>query len=134
MKPLTAAAATDAELAPKIRDARARIAFYASTPSYRAAFEHQGLGDLADECKHLSRAQRWEELATKISDDVLEQFAVIGTYDTIGQRLCERFGDVVTNVEFSIAAGTQEERRRLAELAVEIKSHNDSAARKVIMG
>lgn len=48
MKPLTASAPTAAELEPKIRDARARIAFYASTPSYRAAFDHLGLGALAD--------------------------------------------------------------------------------------
>src|SRR5215510_2522517 len=32
MKPLVATAANEAELAPKVRDARARIAFYASTP------------------------------------------------------------------------------------------------------
>src|SRR3989442_10455120 len=37
MKPLIAAAATEAELVPKIRDARARIAFYASTPQYLEA-------------------------------------------------------------------------------------------------
>jgi hypothetical protein len=32
MKPLVATAANEAELPPKVRDARARIAFYASTP------------------------------------------------------------------------------------------------------
>ena len=62
MKPLVAAAATEAELVPKVRDVRARISFYASTPQYRAAFAHHGLGDLADELKLLSRAQRWEEM------------------------------------------------------------------------
>jgi probable F420-dependent oxidoreductase len=48
MKPLVATAANEAELVPKVRDARARIAFYASTPQYRAAFDHLGLGDLAE--------------------------------------------------------------------------------------
>jgi hypothetical protein len=67
MKPLVAAAATEAELAPKIRDTRARIAFYASTPQYRAAFEHLGLADLADRLKLLSRAQRWEEMPQRIA-------------------------------------------------------------------
>ena len=48
MKPLVATAATEEELVPKVRDVRARVAFYASTPQYRAAFAHLGLGDLAD--------------------------------------------------------------------------------------
>ncbi|MEM7748795.1 MAG: TIGR03617 family F420-dependent LLM class oxidoreductase [Pseudomonadota bacterium] len=134
MKPLTASAPTQEELVPKIRDARARIAFYASTPSYRAAFDHLGLGALADECKILSRAQRWEELPDKISDEILDQFAVIGTYDEIGDRLCERFGDVVTNIEFSIAAQTDAEKQRLAELAAQVKAHDGQKVRALIEG
>ena len=116
------------------RDARARIAFYASTPSYRAAFDHLGLGQLADECKVLSRAQRWEELPAKISDDVLDQFAVIGTYDEIGDRLCARFGEVVTNIEFSIAINDVPERTRLAGLARQIQAHDSSAVHAMIAG
>jgi len=37
---------------------RARIAFYASTPQYRAAYDHLAMGNLADRLKLLSRAQR----------------------------------------------------------------------------
>ena len=117
MKPLVATAANEAELQPKIRDARARIAFYASTPTYFAAFDHLGLGDLANECKLLSRAKKWEELSTKISDDVLARFAVIDTHDKIGERLNERFGAVVTDIEFSIAVKTDADKEILASLA-----------------
>src|SRR6185295_9051658 len=92
MKPLVATAANEAELVPKVRDARARIAFYASTPQYRAAFDHLSLGDLADRLKLLSRAQRWEEMPQHINDDVLETFVTVGTYDQIAKKLTERFG------------------------------------------
>lgn len=122
MKPLVATAATEAELAPKVRDARARIAFYASTPQYAAAFEHLGLGDLAAECKVLSREQRWEELPERITDDVLDKFVTIGIYDRIGRKLRERFARVVTNIEFSIAVKTPEDRETLARLAREIQA------------
>lgn len=134
MKPLIAAAATQEELVPKIRDARARIAFYASTPGYIGAFEHLGLGELASECKVLSKEQRWEELPQYITDDVLEKFAVIGTYDEIGQKLIDRFGHLVTNVEFSIAAKTESDRERLADLAREIQSADPAPARAAIIG
>ena len=117
MKPLVATAATEAALRPKIRDARARIAFYASTPAYFAAFDHLGLGELANDCKLLSRAKRWEELPERISDAVLEQFAVIDTYDRIGARLVERFGGCVSDIEFSIAVADDHDREVLAGLA-----------------
>ncbi len=130
MKPLVAAAATEAELVPKIRDTRARIAFYASTPQYRAAFEHLGLGDLADRAKLLSRAQRWEELPQLIDDDTLETFVTIGTYDTIAKKLCDRFGKVVTHCEFSIAVKNDADREILRGLARDIQSDIQSNGAK----
>jgi alkanesulfonate monooxygenase SsuD/methylene tetrahydromethanopterin reductase-like flavin-dependent oxidoreductase (luciferase family) len=134
MKPLVAAAPDAALLEDKVRDARARIAFYASTPSYFAAFEHRGLGDLADEAKVLSRAQRWEELPRLITDDVLREFVVVGTYDVIGRKLLERFGPVVTHCEFSIAVRNERDRERLAELVRTIRPASADAARASLAG
>jgi probable F420-dependent oxidoreductase len=134
MKPLVAAAASEAELVPKVRDARARIAFYASTPQYRAAFAHLGLGDLADRLKLLSRAQRWEELPQHITDEVLETFVTIGTYDTIARKLCDRFAGVVTHCEFSIAVKSPTDKEILRALASEIQSQSLDNARRTIMG
>jgi probable F420-dependent oxidoreductase len=134
MKPLVAVAATEAELVPKVRDVRARIAFYASTPQYRAAFDHLGLGDLADRLKLLSRAQRWEELPQHITDDVLETFVTIGTYDTIARKLCERFDRVVTHCEFSITVKGPADREMLRGLAKTIQSEGTAKARRTILG
>jgi probable F420-dependent oxidoreductase len=134
MKPLIATARTRDELQPKIRDARARIAFYASTPSYAAAFEHLGLGELVERAKLLSRAQRWEELPAMISDETLDRFAVIGTYDEIGDRLLQRFGNLITDVEFSIAVRDARDRETLTALARAIQAHDDGAARRTILG
>lgn len=134
MKPLVAAARNEEELQDKIRDARARIAFYASTPAYIAAFEHVGLADLANEAKLLSRAQNWEALPKLISDDVLDQFVVIGTYDHVAQKLVERFGHVVTNSEFSIPVRDEAERETLSRMVKEVQSSGTEHARATIMG
>ena len=134
MKPLVATAATEAELVPKIRDTRARISFYASTPQYRAAFDHLGLGDLADRLKLLSRAQRWEEMPQHIDDEVLNTFVTIGTYDTIAKKLTERFGNCVTDCEFSIAVKTEADKERLRALAREIQGRGTAQAQKTIVG
>lgn len=133
MKPLVASAPNEEELQPKIRDARARIAFYASTPAYVAAFEHLGLQDLAAEAKLHARAQNWEELPKLVSDEILDQFAVIGTYDKIGKKLVERFGKVVTNSEFSIPVRNDMERDALAQLVRDIKADSEDAVRAKIM-
>ena len=134
MKPLIATAANEADLQTKIRDARARIAFYASTPSYRAAFEHMGLNELADEAKKLSRAQDWEALPQLISDDVLDQFAVIGTYDEVAEKLVERFGQVVTNAEFSIPVTNTDEQAILTRIVADVQAQSVAAARQTILG
>lgn len=102
IKPLIATAPDAASLAERVRDVRARVAFYASTPAYRAAFAAHGLGDLADRLKHLSRAQRWEEMPGHISDQVLHEYACVGTYDEIADIIARRYGGLVSNVEFSI--------------------------------
>ena len=106
MKPLVAAAATEAELVPKVRDVRARIAFYASTPQYRAAFEHHGLGDLADE---LTAAVARAALGGDAAAHQRRGAAHLRggrTYAEIGRKLVARYRGLVTDVEFSIPAAT----------------------------
>jgi probable F420-dependent oxidoreductase len=134
MKPLVAVAANEAGLVPKVRDVRARVSFYASTPQYRAAFDHLGLGDLADKLKLLSRAQRWEEMPQHISDDVLHAFATIGTYDTIAAKLLARFAGYVTDCEFSIAVSNDADKEILRGLAKTIQSESLARAERTIAG
>lgn len=134
MKPLVATAATEEELAKKIVDVRARISFYASTPQYRAAFAHHGLGDLADELKLLSRAQRWEEMPRHITDAILHTFVTIGTYDKIAGRLLDRYSGVVTHCEFSIPVSGAADKDRLHDLAKTIQGQSVDRARKAIVG
>jgi probable F420-dependent oxidoreductase len=134
MKPLVAAAANEEELARKIVDARARISFYASTPQYRAAFAHHGLGDLADELKLLSRAQRWEEMPRHITDDILHTFVTVGTYDTIARKLSDRYSGVVTHCEFSIPVNGADDKDCLRVLAKAIQGQSLDRARRAIVG
>ena len=50
------------------------------------------------------------------------------------ERLCARFGDVVTNIEFSIAANSAAEQTRLAALARQVQSHDERTVRALITG
>ena len=108
--PLVATAPERTGLAERIRDVRARVAFYASTPAYVSVFESEGWGDVARRLQSLSRAQRWEEMAGLVSDEMLDTYAVIGTYDEIAGKLQARFGGLATALQFAIPlAGARDE-------------------------
>ncbi len=121
MKPLVCTAPDKATLETRVKDVRARVAFYCSTPAYRATFELHGLGALADEMAILSKAQRWEEMPSKISDEVLHMYATIGTYDEIGAMLVQRYGGIVSDIEFSIPCNTPEDKSTMRDLIAQVR-------------
>ena len=134
-KPLVATAATAAELTTRVRDVRARLAFYVSTPAYRPAVEHHGLGELARRLSLLARAQDWERMPSHISDEVLDRFAVIGTHDEIAKKLLQRFGGIVTACEFSIAAKSPADRECLAQIVRDVQADSlDAVQRRLCKG
>src|SRR6266849_3482324 len=91
VNPLIATAADRAGLVERVRDVRARVAFYASTPAYLPAFETQGDGEIAQQLQALSRAQRWEEMPALVDDEMLDAYAVIATHDEIAAKLKARY-------------------------------------------
>ena len=114
--PLVATAPDRAGLEARVRDVRARVAFYASTPTYLIAFESQGYGEVARTLQSYSRAQRWEEMPGFISDEMLDHYAVIGTHDEIAQKLNARFAGVASHLEFAIPVGGEADKAQLREL------------------
>jgi probable F420-dependent oxidoreductase len=114
--PLIATAPDKKGLDARVRDVRARIAFYASTPTYLIAFESQGYGEVARTLQGYSRAQRWEEMPQFISDEMLDHYAVIGTHDEIAQKLNDRFGKVASHLEFAIPVASDADKATLGEL------------------
>ena len=122
IKPLIATAPSEKALDKVIGDVRARIAFYASTPAYAAAFEAHGFGALAKELATYSRAKRWNEMSELIADDVLHTYATVGTWDEIVDKLRERYGRIVTHAEFSIPIGTAEDKIKLAKMVERLQA------------
>ena len=86
------------ELARSVAAAKQQLAFYASTPAYRAVLEHHGWGDLQAELNELTRQGRWSEMSAGIDDEVLRAFAVIGTPGEVGRGLREKFEGIATRV------------------------------------
>jgi probable F420-dependent oxidoreductase len=121
MKPLVATAPTRDLLEQRIRDVRARVAFYASTPAYRPTFAFHGLGDLADEMSQLAKTQRWEAMPARIDDGVLHTYATVGTYDEIADRLRKRYAETCSNIEFSIPVRDDADAALLRDIVVDLQ-------------
>src|SRR5690606_27411744 len=75
--------ATEEEMEASATAIRKQIAFYGSTPAYRPVLELHGWGELQDELNRMSKEDRWEEMGTLITDEILDAFAVVGEPEQI---------------------------------------------------
>ena len=80
------------------------------------------MGALADEMAVLSKAQRWEEMPARITDEVLHTYATVGTYDEIGGKLVERYGGIVSDIEFSIPCASAAEQATMRNLIRQLRT------------
>src|SRR6266705_1558452 len=84
----------------KERDAQARmmkqqIAFYASTRTYEPVLAAHGWQDLTPALHRKSIEGDWTGMANLITDEMLDTFAVTGTYETIGGKIQERYAGLL---------------------------------------
>ncbi len=82
--------------------ARAQIAFYASTPSYRPVFALHGWEDVAEKLSaHVSRGE-WCEMFGLISDEILATFCVMASEAELADALQERYAGIADRLTLYI--------------------------------
>jgi probable F420-dependent oxidoreductase len=89
---------TRAELETARAAVRKQIAFYASTPAYRAVLELHGHEAIADSLRALSRQGEWDAMTDLVDDDLMDAFSVESPIDSLTARLHERFDGVFDRV------------------------------------
>lgn len=85
-----------------VNGCRFNLAFYASTPAYRVTLDDHGWGDLQPRLRQLTKQNRWADLGTEITDEVLTTIAVVGTPAECARQLAARYGDLATRLGLSI--------------------------------
>lgn len=68
-----------------------QIAFYASTPAYRGVLEAHGWGEVGHRLTARSKRGQWAGMADEITDEMLDVYAVIGTFDEIVDKIKQRY-------------------------------------------
>jgi probable F420-dependent oxidoreductase len=92
--------------------ARERIAFYASTPSYRGVLELHGWGDLQSSLNALARQGKWAEMGGLIDDEMLATFAVVAPLDELPAAYARWNAGLADRTSFTPPAGMEADATR----------------------
>jgi probable F420-dependent oxidoreductase len=100
--PIVCTGSTEEERARAEAGVRQLVAFYGSTPAYRVTLDAHGWGDLQPELHALTRAGRWGELPSLVTDEVVDALVVRDEPGRIARALERRYAGTVDRVGLSM--------------------------------
>lgn len=77
---------------------RQQISFYASTPSYKAVLDVHGWGEVNEKLGALAARGKWSEMPAFITDDILNQVAIVAPVDEIPTRIKQKYAGLLDRV------------------------------------
>ena len=77
---------------------RSQIAFYASTPSYRAVMRLHGWEETAQALSTLAARKEWGQMPALIDDEMLETFALVCEPHQLAEGLTQRYAGWVDRI------------------------------------
>ncbi|MFL6058091.1 MAG: LLM class F420-dependent oxidoreductase [Rubrobacteraceae bacterium] len=89
---------SDEEIGEQREKVRAQLAFYASTPTYRAVLEVHNWEEVGEKLGKLARDKKWDEMPDLITDEMLGAFAVEAALDEVGGVLKARYEGLIDRV------------------------------------
>lgn len=101
---------------------RQQIAFYASTPNYRPVLDLHGWGEIGEQLSEAARAGQWDEMASLVSDDILDQVAVRAPAGTLASALLDRYVGLVDRLNLYLPYWPDDPTTDWHNLAREIQS------------
>ncbi|MBI5824015.1 MAG: TIGR03617 family F420-dependent LLM class oxidoreductase [Chloroflexi bacterium] len=78
--------------------ARMQVAFYASTPSYKAVMNFHGWGETAEKLSGFASKGEWAEMPMLITDEMLAEFCLMTTQEKLADDLKKRFSGIADRI------------------------------------
>jgi probable F420-dependent oxidoreductase len=91
---------TEEERARARQAVRQQIAFYGSTRTYEPVLAAHGWQDLVPHLHRKSVEGDWAGMASLVTDEMVDTYAVTGSYDTIAARVKERYAGLLDRTAF----------------------------------
>jgi probable F420-dependent oxidoreductase len=110
---VTAFVATNSE---EMNFARAQVAFYASTPSYRPVMNLHGWGDVAEKLSAHAARGEWTEMPLLITDEMLSEFCLVTTEHKLADELKKRYNGIADRLSLYSPFVPGEKNKRWREL------------------
>jgi probable F420-dependent oxidoreductase len=105
---IVAAGDTPEERAQPIAEARTTIGFYGATPNYSFQFDDLGHTGLRDKLRDALRANDNARAQALITDEILDQFAVVAKWDDVADRMIARYKGVAARLVIYLASHWRE--------------------------
>ena len=78
--------------------AKTQIAFYGSTPNYAFQFDDLGFENIGPTLNKLMREGDLNALQATITDEILEEFAIVANWDDMADKLIARYQGVASRI------------------------------------
>jgi probable F420-dependent oxidoreductase len=111
----------DEEVAAARQTVRRRISFYGSTRSYSNVLKLHGWDDEAAHLHRLSIDGKWDEMVDVVTDEMVEEFAVVGTWDVISGKIHEKYAGINTQIGFAANPQNPDEEAQVKEILADLK-------------
>ena len=112
---------TEEEVAAQRERVRRSSAFFGATRAYWSVMKHHGWDEEAALLNRLALEQRWDEMPGVITDEMLDQLTVSGTWDEIAGKMRERYAGLCTSVSFSAEPENPDEEDQIREVVAELQ-------------
>jgi probable F420-dependent oxidoreductase len=81
---------------------RQQLAFYASTRTYKVVLDMHGWGDASARLNEKAAKGDWGGMAKEITDEMLDVYALTGTWDDIADKVKARYDGLLDRVAFYV--------------------------------
>jgi len=89
-----------------VEETRYRIAFYGSTRTYSGVLSLHGWDAEAAKLHELSKRGQWSEMAKVVSDEIVQTFSVVASYDRLVGAVRDRFGGLSDRIALGFPRST----------------------------
>jgi len=105
---IVAAGDTPEERANPILEAKTTIGFYGATPNYAFQFDDLGHTGMRDQLRDCLRAGDNARVQALITDEILDQFAVVARWDDVADRMSARYRGIASRLVIYLASHWRE--------------------------
>jgi probable F420-dependent oxidoreductase len=121
VSPMIATGRDAAEIKRKTHYLKQRLGFYASTRSYHAPLEMHGFLDVGQQLFRLSMEGKWREMIDLVSDEMLDTFATVGSFDELGPKLKARWGGLASVLHLDLPPELREDETAMRALLASLR-------------